>query len=220
MAGRPRLPIGTFGEITTREVAPGRYRAATRFRDEDGQTRQIVATGGSRNAAKTELKQRLAERQRIGDASDSIDAPIRPSLISPPRGWTTSSVTRRRSDGTKEVYGRALRSLITPAFRHNTVREITVGRVERFLKDQQSGRTRARNSLAPSSAWSWASRCGERLSLATRSGRPRLCASRSAPPRHSPRTRSARSERPRASTALGRECAGHAPTARSATSSR
>ena len=126
MAGRPRLPIGTFGEITTREVAPGRYRAASRFRDEDGQTRQIVATGASRNAAKIALKQRLSERQRSGDVSDSLtpDSPF-PDLAA---AWLDDvQQDSERSEGTKEVYERALRSLITPAFQHNTVREITVG---------------------------------------------------------------------------------------------
>ncbi|MBP1076319.1 integrase [Microbacterium terrae] len=43
-----------------------------------------------------------------------------------------------RSDGTKEVYERELRSLVQPTFQHFTVREVTVGRIERFLKEQRS----------------------------------------------------------------------------------
>ena len=74
MAGRPRLPIGTFGEIKTNEVGPGRFRARTRFRDWDAQTRQVSATGASRNAAATALKVVLAARMRVGDASDSLSA--------------------------------------------------------------------------------------------------------------------------------------------------
>jgi len=49
MAGRPRLPNGTFGAIQTSRLAPDRYRAWTRFRDWDGQTRQVTVTAASRN---------------------------------------------------------------------------------------------------------------------------------------------------------------------------
>ena len=74
MAGRPRLPIGTFGEIKTNQVASGRFRAWTRFRDWDGQTRQVTATGRSRNAAAAALKVELAARMRTGGAADSLTA--------------------------------------------------------------------------------------------------------------------------------------------------
>lgn len=37
-AGRPRLPIGTYGEIKMNQVAPGRFMACTRFRDWDSET--------------------------------------------------------------------------------------------------------------------------------------------------------------------------------------
>ncbi|MDF0513905.1 hypothetical protein PX701_09770 [Agromyces sp. H3Y2-19a] len=38
--GRPaRLPIGTFGDVKTNQVGPGRFRAYARFRDWDGETR-------------------------------------------------------------------------------------------------------------------------------------------------------------------------------------
>ncbi|GAA1812377.1 hypothetical protein [Agromyces neolithicus] len=45
MAGRPRLAIGTYGSIQTTESARGRFRALTRFRDWDGQTRQVGDRG-------------------------------------------------------------------------------------------------------------------------------------------------------------------------------
>ena len=56
MAGRPRLPVSTFGQIKTAKVDSGRFRAWSRYRDWDGQTRQVTATGLSRNAAVTALK--------------------------------------------------------------------------------------------------------------------------------------------------------------------
>ena len=35
------MPIGTFGEIATRQISVRRYRASARLRDWDGQTRQV-----------------------------------------------------------------------------------------------------------------------------------------------------------------------------------
>lgn len=136
MAGRPRLAIGTFGEITVKGVAPGRFHAATRFRDWDGQTRQVMATAGSRNAATTELKRRLAERVRVGDRGDTLTADSSFSDLA--AAWLEDLLLDvDRSDGTKDVYERELRTLVMPTFQHFTVREVTVGRIERFLKVQR-----------------------------------------------------------------------------------
>ncbi|MES2865631.1 MAG: hypothetical protein V4703_02590, partial [Actinomycetota bacterium] len=72
MRGRPRMPIGTFGEIATRQISVRRYRASARLRDWDGQTRQVTATGVSASAAKSALKVRIAERLRAGDTSGAL----------------------------------------------------------------------------------------------------------------------------------------------------
>ena len=41
---RPGLTISTFGDITIRVAPSGRFEARTRYRDWDGQTRQVQAT--------------------------------------------------------------------------------------------------------------------------------------------------------------------------------
>ncbi len=74
MAGRPRLPVSTFGAITIQQVGPGIFRAITRFRDWDGQTRTVTATGPSRNAAQASLKAELAARLRASGSGDSLTA--------------------------------------------------------------------------------------------------------------------------------------------------
>lgn len=135
MAGRPRLPIGAFGDVKTNQVGPGRFRAYARFRDWDGETRQVSATGASRGAAKSALKERLATRMRLG-GGDTLtgDSPFTKLADA----WIED--VRRdvdRSDGTKETYARELRTLIVPYFEHFTVREVTVSRVDRYLKDQR-----------------------------------------------------------------------------------
>lgn len=142
MAGRPRLTIGTYGDIAVTEVSPGRCRAFTRYRDWDGQTRQVVATGTSRNNAKAELKAKLIERQRDGDAHDALTADS-PFTDLADLWMEDVKLDPARSEGTKEVYERELRTLVLPTFRHFTVREVTVARVERFLKVQR-GKSYAR----------------------------------------------------------------------------
>jgi len=59
---RPRLTISTFGGITTRVAPSGRFEARTRFRDWDGQTRQVQATGATARAAERSLKSKLTAR--------------------------------------------------------------------------------------------------------------------------------------------------------------
>lgn len=146
MAGRPRLPIGTFGAITTAQLGPRRFRATTRMRDWDGQTRQVVATGSSRNAAQSALKIDLARRMRAGDTSDALNADSPFTMLAD--AWLEDvRLDVDRAESTKEVYERELQSLVLPFFRSFTVREVTVGRIERFLKLQRAkSYTRAKHS--------------------------------------------------------------------------
>lgn len=146
MAGRPRLPIGTFGAIQTSRLAPDRYRAWTRFRDWDGQTRQVTVTAASRNAAITLLKGDLTKRMHAGDSIDSVNAGSPFTLLA--EAWLADlQMDVDRADSTKEIYERELRGLVLPTFEHFTVREVTVGRIEHFLKVQRArSYTRAKHS--------------------------------------------------------------------------
>ncbi|MBT2498526.1 tyrosine-type recombinase/integrase [Agromyces sp. ISL-38] len=136
MAGRPRLPIGTYGTIQTTELARGRVRAQTRFRDWDGQTRQVVATGESRNAAVTALKVDLNERMRHAGTQGSLTPDSRFADLAD--AWLDDlRLDVERAESTKETYGRQLRTQVLPFFEDFAVREITVGRIERYLKQQR-----------------------------------------------------------------------------------
>jgi hypothetical protein len=56
---RPRLIIGTVGDITIRKVPSGRFEACARYRDWDGKTRQVQSSGATAAAAERGLKARL-----------------------------------------------------------------------------------------------------------------------------------------------------------------
>jgi integrase len=136
MAGRPRTPISTGGTIRTRKVNPGVFRAVTVFRDWDGQNRKVVASGASRNAAEAALKADLTARLRSGGVGDSLNASSPFVLLA--HAWMEDVAQDvDRSQGTKDTYKRELRSLILPFFDNFTIREVTVGRVELFLKQQR-----------------------------------------------------------------------------------
>ncbi|MWB99025.1 tyrosine-type recombinase/integrase [Agromyces seonyuensis] len=137
MAGRPRQPVGTFGSITTTEVERGKFRATTRFRDWDGQSRKVSATGKSRRAAESALKVELQNRMHVGGGQDEVlaDSPFAELAAA----WVEDlRLDVDRAASTKAQYERALRLWVMPAFENFTVREMTVARLDRFLKVQRT----------------------------------------------------------------------------------
>lgn len=65
--GRPRLPVGTHGSISTRRTG-GRVIARTRVRDLDGSIREVRATAASAAAARALLLERIRERPSLPSA--------------------------------------------------------------------------------------------------------------------------------------------------------
>lgn len=131
---RPRTAIGTFGEISIRPVK-GMYLATTRFRDWDGKLRKVEATASSRAQARAALKQRIACR---GDHRASLgiltgDTTF-PELV---QFWLDDMADDPRlAQSTKNTYENNMRTLVLDAFQHYTLREISVSRVDQFLKRQ------------------------------------------------------------------------------------
>jgi integrase len=143
---RPPLPIGTFGSITTRQVRPGVYRASTRFRDFDGVTREVKATGRSAAAATRELKAKIADRS--APSGDLIKPDMRMSQVADI--WLSLYRTEQRSEAsTANEYRRLLDHVINPAIGDIRLREATAGRLERLIKAQptQSRRKKTKTVL-------------------------------------------------------------------------
>jgi hypothetical protein len=72
--GRPRTPIGTFGEIHVEKTHDRRARALARFRDYDGRLRRVQATADTPKAAERRLKEVLAERTEQNVAQGELTA--------------------------------------------------------------------------------------------------------------------------------------------------
>ncbi len=70
--GRPPLPLGAHGQITTRELPNGRHESSCRVRDLDGVTRRASATGRSGAEAQRRLRAALTERTKPASAADGL----------------------------------------------------------------------------------------------------------------------------------------------------
>src|SRR5918995_2925293 len=130
--GRPRTPIGTFGDLSNAKTASGQIRARTRFRDDDGEIRRVSATGPTRKAAERSLKEVVSQRtSRAAYAELTTDSSFK-QLV---ELWLEDlDLEGKLAPSTRALYERNIRQLVMPVFEHYALREITVGRVDRFLK--------------------------------------------------------------------------------------
>ena len=130
---RPRLTIGTFGAIETHTVPSGRFEARTRYRDWDGRSRMVQATGNTATAAERALKAQLAQRHLLQPTSSSLTPDsLFPDLVT----YWLGDIARedRISQTTRNLYERNMRTLVLPDFRHLTLREIGVVRCDGFIQ--------------------------------------------------------------------------------------
>lgn len=151
---RPRTPIGTFGEIYYEKAPGGRFRAFARFRDYDGQLRRVQATGTTQQAAARKLKELLAERaeQSVAHGELSGSSSFR-QLV---EVWLADlDLEGKIAPSTRALYERNMKKLVLPAFANYTLREITVRKVDQFIK-----------TLASTKSYSTAKQARTVLSLA------------------------------------------------------
>jgi integrase len=151
---RPRTPIGTFGDIEFTNLTVSLVRARVRFRDLDGQLRRIEATGVTRKLAEHRLKEKITRRVDYSPGSGDLtaDSPFT-QLVSV---WLDDlDLTGAIAPSTRALYERNMRQLVMPAFENLTLREISVRKVDQFIK-----------TLAATKSYSTAKQARTVLSLA------------------------------------------------------
>jgi integrase len=132
---RPRTPIGTFGEIYFEPTLNGQVRARARFRDDDGQLRRVQATGATQKAAERNLKTLLCQRTSHSTGTGELTRDS--SFTQLVEVWLEDlDLEGRVAPSTRDLYERNVRKLVMPAFENYTLREITISKVDRFLKAQ------------------------------------------------------------------------------------
>jgi integrase len=132
---RPRLELGTWGRITRKEIAENRWRARARFRDFTGKTRQRESYGTS--GAKAERNLLRALRNEVDSAGDSIAGSTTVTALS--KLWLADTdLTERCTAQTIERYTDSLNRHVLPALGEYMLMEVTVSRVDRFLRNLAS----------------------------------------------------------------------------------
>lgn len=133
----------------------GAVRARVRFRDHDGQVRRVEASDSTRKLAEHRLKAKLAQRHHgmprgIGELGpDSSFARLVDVWLG------DLDLEGKLAVSTRALYERNMRQLVVPAFEHFTLREITVSKVDQFIK-----------TLASTKSYSTAKQARTVLSLA------------------------------------------------------
>jgi integrase len=137
---RPRTPIGTFGEISY--VRAGRkVRARTRYRDDDGRIRRVQASGATEADAVRRLKAALTQRQSRRSYGELSPDSSFTALV---KVWLEDlDLDGELARSTRDLYERDMRTIVLPAFEHLLLREITVSRVDRFLRHLAANRSYA-----------------------------------------------------------------------------
>jgi integrase len=152
--GRPRTTIGTFGDFTYIAAANGKVKARVRFRDDDGQLRLVQATGDSRKSAERALKEKLSQRESYSAGFGELTADS--SFASLVKIWLADlDLEGKLALSTRALYERNMRQLVMPAFENYALREITVRKVDQFIK-----------TLAATKSYSMAKQARTVLSLA------------------------------------------------------
>lgn len=129
MAGRPPLPIGTWGQVTV-TGQPGAWRARARFRDVDGVTRSVVRTGATKGAARNALTDHFTER--VAPAGDDLTAesPIEQAVLI----WIADREAADLASNTLRRYREVADDHVRPGLGAVRLREATVPRLEAYLR--------------------------------------------------------------------------------------
>ncbi|GIF74100.1 tyrosine-type recombinase/integrase [Asanoa siamensis] len=128
---RPPLPIGTWGNIRTKQLGPNRHCARARYRDHDGKTRDVEATDTTGPAAIRALKIKL--RDRVTPNDDEITRETHVSTLA--TIWLAEIVAEERvSPQTISRYEISVRVSIVPALGLLRIREAGAGRIDKFLR--------------------------------------------------------------------------------------
>ena len=129
--GRPPLPVGTFANISVREVAPERHRARCRFRDYDGQVRYVVRFGASQSAAERNLKAAMVDRVV---AAGTADLTRSAKVIDLSAAWLLEVEASDLAKSTKARYSTIVHQFVNPGVGQLRLRELTVPAVDRLLR--------------------------------------------------------------------------------------
>jgi len=130
---RPRTPVNGFGKITVTQVEPGRWRARTRYRFDDGSLRQIERFAPTKAMATHNLQRALITIKSPA-SGQALGRDSRLSLLADQFLTSKSG----RAPRTVDTYRQTVEHLIKPRLGQLTVAEATTARLDRFISEVAS----------------------------------------------------------------------------------
>lgn len=124
-----------MGEIRCYRMPSGKVRAMAKFRDLDGRTRQVERTGATESAAKGRLRAACRDR-----STASVDGDITPeaTVAVVAEVWfadlAAAVAVGDKSPTTTQLYRHRLDRQILPGIGGLRLRELSVARVDRFIR--------------------------------------------------------------------------------------
>lgn len=131
MMPRKPAPLGTYGAIGTSRNRTGAWVAKARFRDFDGVTRLVQASGETEAKARDALKVALRDRSTPPGSGVLTSSSTVSALLD---YWLDEVERSDRSRQTVAYYRRAVERSIRPALGGLRLHEATTGRIEVYLK--------------------------------------------------------------------------------------
>ena len=129
MSGRPRTPVGTYGNIILLELEPGKWRARTYYRFSDGKSRQVQRFGATKGKATNILKAFLIDAAT--PTSGTISKAMNLSMLAD--AYLKLKEDTGRAPRTISTYRHNIESIIKPRIGQLAVGEATTMRVQQFI---------------------------------------------------------------------------------------
>jgi integrase len=128
---RPRNPVGTHGIVNIVEVLPGKWRARTLYRFEDGKRRQVERFGATSSKAQHALKVALTTIER----PSHVAITKRTKVVALADAYLQLKAETGRAPRTISTYRHNANTIIKPLIGDLTVGEATTMRLQRFISD-------------------------------------------------------------------------------------
>lgn len=125
--GRPRTPINTYGRLNVELMTPGRWRARTRYRFDDGALRQVERYGNTRAQAERNLRKALVTI--TASAAVEVRREMRLGVLADRFLQSKADLAPRSID----TYRQTIEHHIKPNIGELAISEATTERLQRFI---------------------------------------------------------------------------------------
>lgn len=132
--GRPTTPLGTWGEISSRQLETGKWQSSTRLRLWNGETVRVRARANSKSASVNGVKEKCTER--LGTSDSEVLTTTSPVSDLMEHWIQTKNKVRPQ---TRDRYRNSIDRHIVPALGEMRIREVKPSFLNNWLQALPSG---------------------------------------------------------------------------------